>query len=31
MDLSKYKAQAESSILEELEPGTYDFEYVSDE
>lgn len=31
MDLSKYKAQAESSILEELEPGTYDLEYISDE
>jgi hypothetical protein len=31
MDLSKYKSQAENSILEELEPGTYDLQYVSDE
>ncbi len=31
MDLSIKKAQAESSILEELEPGTYDFECVKEE
>ena len=31
MDLSMKKAQAERSILEELEPGTYDFECVKEE
>ncbi len=31
MKLSEYKAQAENSILEELEPGAYDLECVREE